>query len=387
MRFLLAASGSRGDVQPMLALAVGLRAAGHDAILAARPAYGPEAAASGVVFHPVGMDPPEPLGQAQGPASAPTPTPVVTYLQDELGAQLAHLPALAAQVDRVVGAGMTFAARSAAEAAGVPYLAAAYSPGVIAPRGAPPIALPAALLHPLRQWRAERGLPAIEHLVQHTFPEDRTLLVADPEIVGPLDRLPFWFPPTGALLLQDPRPLSAGLEAFLQAGEPPVYFGFGSMSGAEPALTAGLVRKVVETLGCRALLFTGDRGEHDAEPRGRVLCIGATAHDRLFPRLAAVVHHGGAGTTAAAARAGIPQLAIPHAFDQFYWAARLHALGIAPAPIPARGIDAAQLTTAVSQALGLGDTRLRERARDLQTALAARNGVATVVHRVTGPLP
>jgi vancomycin aglycone glucosyltransferase len=138
------------------------------------------------------------------------------------------------------------------------------------------------------------------------------------------------------------------------------------------------VREAVEAAGCRAIV-AGEEGG------ARILRIGDAPHSRLFPRVAAVVHHGGAGTIAAAARAGVPQVILPHAFDQPLWAAQAHRLGIAPPPIPARAAGAAALAEALRAALH--DPRLRERARALGAALAARRPVDAAVAHVTGELP
>lgn len=382
MRVLLAGSGSRGDVQPLIALAVGLRAAGHDAVVAARPAYGHEAADLGVPFEAVGMDAATFIAAQGEEAGAVSPRVVSAFLEQEIDAQLERLPALAAGADRVIGAGMSFGARSAAEARGVPFLAIVYTPNVLT-AGRP--RLPEPLEERVRRWRALRGLdPLREDLMRHAHPPERALLAADPELSGALD-VPLWKPATGALLLDDPRPLSAEIEAFLAAGAPPVYIGFGSMAGTEPALGLGLVREAVEAAGCRALVVAAAGAAGAAGGEDRILVIGAAPHSRLFPRVAAVVHHGGAGTTAAAARAGVPQVILPHAFDQPLWAARAHRLGIAPPPIPARRVDAVALAAALRASLD--EPRFRERARELGAALAARRGVDNAVAHVTGDLP
>ncbi|MFP2895580.1 glycosyltransferase [Corallococcus sp. 4LFB] len=383
MRVLLAAPGSRGDFQPMLALALGLRAAGHEALLAARPLYAPDAAAFSVPFEPLGQDIDAFLrSQPAGAPGRTSPSGVQAFLEQEFLTHLERLPALSRGVDLVVGAGMSFAIRSAAESVGVPYLAVAYAPGVFLTGGRRSIAMPDVLLQTLRSFHARHGLPAVEELLAYAFAPERVLLAADAELVGPLDGVKLWTPPPGALLLEDPRPLSAEVEAFLAAGEPPVYVGFGSLSGSQPALTERLVHEVAAAVGCRVLYFTGKAVPPQREPFGRVLAIGHTAHGPLFARVRAVVHHGGAGTLAAAARAGVPQVVVPHAFDQPFWAERAHRLGIAPAPVPARGVDAHQLASALQQALT--DGRLREQAQRLAATLNSRSGVDTAVAALTG---
>jgi len=127
------------------------------------------------------------------------------------------------------------------------------------------------------------------------------------------------------LLAQD-APLPADLERFLAAGEPPVYLGFGSMRGAEGA--ASPMIEAARSLGRRVIVSEGWGSLIPAEARDDCLAIGEVNHAALFPRVGVVVHHGGAGTTHTAASAGVPQVIIPHHYDQPYWARRVSALGI-----------------------------------------------------------
>jgi vancomycin aglycone glucosyltransferase len=134
---------------------------------------------------------------------------------------------------------------------------------------------------------------------------------------------------TGAWILRDESPLSLEVEAFLDAGEPPVYFGFGSIRAAE-----NLSRVMIESaraLGCRAILYRGWADLSLIDDGPDCLTIGDVSQQALFTRVAAVVHHGGAGTTTAGARAGAPQVVIPQHYDQHYWAGRVHDLGIGTA--------------------------------------------------------
>jgi vancomycin aglycone glucosyltransferase len=137
---------------------------------------------------------------------------------------------------------------------------------------------------------------------------------------------------TGAWFLPDQRPLSAELETFLEAGEPPLYLGFGSIRAPQD-LSQTMIR-AARALGRRAIVSRGwaDLSLLDDQPDS--LCVGEVNQQALFQRVAAVVHHGGAGTTTAAARAGAPQVVIPQHYDQFYWAQRIAHLGIGSAHPP-----------------------------------------------------
>jgi vancomycin aglycone glucosyltransferase len=136
-------------------------------------------------------------------------------------------------------------------------------------------------------------------------------------------------PPAGAMLLDGDGPLPGEVEAFLGAGAPPVYIGFGSMPDAHPERTAAVIAEAVRLAGCRAIV----RGDAKRVLGPALLTVGQISHAALFPRVALAVHHGGAGTCARAARAGIPQVIVPHLLDQFPWSARLMRRGLAPPPL------------------------------------------------------
>lgn len=183
----------------------------------------------------------------------------------------------------------------------------------------------------LNSHRASLGLAPVSDVRSHIF-TDRPWLAADPILApwpDPMDQAVFQ---TGAWILPDARLLSLELEAFLDAGEPPVYFGFGSIRAPED-LSRVMITSA-RALGRRAIVSRGwaDLSLVDDEPD--CLAIGEVNQQALFKRVAAVVHHGGAGTTTAAARAGAPQVVIPQHYDQHYWAQRIHHLGIGTAHAP-----------------------------------------------------
>ncbi len=136
---------------------------------------------------------------------------------------------------------------------------------------------------------------------------------------------------TGAWLLRDERPLPAELLAFLDAGAPPIYVGFGSMPMRASRDIARTAIEAVRAQGHRAVVSRGWAGLAPIDDRDDCFAVGEVNHQVLFGRVAAVVHHGGAGTTAAAARAGAPQVVVPQGADQPYWATRVRDLGIGAA--------------------------------------------------------
>jgi UDP:flavonoid glycosyltransferase YjiC (YdhE family) len=177
----------------------------------------------------------------------------------------------------------------------------------------------------------------------------------------------------------DWSPPSALLD-FLQDGPPPVYIGFGSMSSRNPQETADLVVKAIKKTNQRALLFSGWGGLHKENLPASMFMIDSTPHDWLFPRVAAVVHHGGAGTTAAGLRAGVPSIVIPFLIDQPFWGQRVYDLGVGPAPIPRRKLTVDRLAQSIQETVT--NTAMRQRAANLGTKIQAEDGIANAVELI-----
>ncbi len=414
MRVLLTPAGSRGDFQPLLALAVGLKRAGHRPVLGASACFAGEARAFGIPFVPVGLDI-QTWMQSQRETLEMNPLTGAQALmkvgREELPAYVDELLALAGDADRVVGGGAQIAAPTAAEAAGVPYRFVAYTPqllrsdhhapGFLPFAGAPPFVnricwtiflrlAEAALGPPLRAKRRELGLGEVENLQEHFVPTDRTLVAADPEVAPPPADVPLRLPAVGSLHLEDDRPLPREVRTFLDAGDPPVYVGFGSMPDPDPARTTRAVIDAARAVGRRVVISAGWAGlggpdGHSAprRPDGAeddVLSVGPISHRALFPHLAAAAHHGGAGTTASVARAGIPQVVVPHAFDQFQWAHLADRAGIAARPLPRTSLTWERLAAAFEEALSPGRVAA---ARALGEKLRRRDAVGDAVRILT----
>ncbi len=389
MRFLIAPIGSRGDVQPLLGLAVRLKSSGHDVTLATGPNYEAEARAFGIPFVPVGLDIEAHLRERRFEM---TPVAAATELFRQARLWVAPivetLLPLAKEHDIVVGAGPQISAPTAAEAAGKPYWFVAYTPLALRSDHHMPFTFPVSGPRPLNRlgWtlfyaaaravfggaldekRRALGMPPVGDSVEHFFPHARSIVACDGELFPAPPDLRTRLAPVGAFHLPDDRPLGAELERFLDAGDPPVYLGFGSMSDPDPLRTSRHVVDAARACGARLVLSSGWAGLH-ARADDRVFIAGAVPHAKLFPRCALAVHHGGAGTTSAVARAGIPQVIVPHAFDQIPHARRIVEAGLGsslarPAlawrPLAER-IAAARDRAFVARARALGDVL---RARD-----------------------
>jgi sterol 3beta-glucosyltransferase len=413
MHIAIIAPGSRGDVQPYIALGKGLQGAGHGVRLLTHRNFQMLASAYGLEFWPVEANTQDIV---QGDKMRELLekgnlfTSMAQMAKEMKGGALrlaeSGLAACQGMDGVLAGIGGLFIGLSLAEKLGLPFLQAYNVPltptrafaGTLVPR------LPSWLgsLNPLshrltRQivWQAYRpadrlvrrqvlGLPASS--LWGPFGSDRLahgpiLYGFSPSVIAPP---PDWgrnVHVTGYWFLDPPSDWtpSPALVEFLQAGPPPVYIGFGSMSSKSPRQTADLVVQALARAGQRAVMLSGWGGLHIMDS-GSVLMVDSVPHAWLFPQVAAVVHHGGAGTTAAGLRAGVPSIIIPFHGDQPFWGQRVADLGVGPAPILRRRLTVERLAQAIHEAVT--DSTMRQRAVDLGARIRAEDGVARAVAAV-----
>jgi sterol 3beta-glucosyltransferase len=170
---------------------------------------------------------------------------------------------------------------------------------------------------------------------------------------------------------------SPELAQFLDAGDPPVYVGFGSMAGRNPQRLTRIVVDAIQQAGVRGIIATGWGGMSADNLPETIFKVDNVPHDWLFPRMAAVVHHGGAGTTAAGLLAGRPTVICPFIVDQPYWGARVQALGAGSEPIPQKQLTAEKLAAAIREVTS--SASIRQNAESLGEKMRQEDGVATAV--------
>jgi vancomycin aglycone glucosyltransferase len=396
MRVLLAPHGTRGDVQPMLALAVALRARGHAVSFVAPSNFlawirerGFAAESNGIDIEAVLASPDADLQSLRWQ---------MRHVRD-LTASLFESVARASEgSELIVGAGVQMAAASIAEWRDVPYATVAFCPCAIPSGAAPPPTLRTQTLPPwINRLLWQLGVPLADLALRGIVNRGRATLGLEPidsplaEIIGrsvilaadrdlaPLGAdAPQTAVCTDAWILHEPQTPDPRMEAFLNLDPPPIYVGFGSMvANRAPDLWSHAV-DAAHAVGRRLILAGGwaglDRHVTDAD---EVLAVRAVSHEAVLPRVAVAIHHGGAGTTTAAARAGVPQVILPHILDQYYWAHRVERLGLGPRSLPVELVTADMLTDRID--IALTDARIRDRAAALAPAIAARNGVTAAV--------
>ena len=394
MRVLLTTVGSRGDVEPVAGLAVAVRDLGAEVLVCAPPDED-FAALLGRVDVPL-----VPLGPAVrsvvGGEKPPTADDAARFAAQLVDARFDTLAAAADGCDVLLATGlMPAGAREVAEVRGIPYVFACLQifglpsrhyapgawPGAQTPDGeiADRWARHAQWIHgmygpPLNAHRAALGLPPVDNVRDHVF-TGRPWLAADPvlcpsEGLTDLDVLQ-----TGAWLLPDDRPLPAELAEFLDAGEPPVYVGYGSMAAYVSKDIAQVSIEAVRAQGRRIVLARGWAGLTAVDDAADCFVVGEVNQQALFGRMAAVVHHGGAGTTTTATRAGAPQVVVPQIADQPYFANRVAELGIGAAhagPVPTVESLSAALATALTPETASRATAVAATIRTDGAAVAAK---------------
>jgi vancomycin aglycone glucosyltransferase len=320
-------------------------------------------------------------------------------IEGTVATQFATIAQAAQDCDIIVGAtALQIAAPSIAERMGIPYVFASYCPAVLpSAQHAPPVLgwlgdKPVAMSDYSELWaqdaqrwnamwlpllnaqRGTLGLAPVPDVRGHVL-TGRPWLASDPALAPWPDAASEPVFQTGAWIVRDERPLSGEIESFLASGDAPIYFGFGSIRA-----TPDLARVMIESaraVGRRAILSRGWAELALPDDAPDCLAIGEVNQQALFPRVAAVVHHGGAGTTTAASRAGVPQVVVPQMYDQHYYAARVNELGVGAAHAPGAATSES-LTAALERTLR---AEVAERARAL-AAETRGDGALVAARRV-----
>ncbi|MFD4601489.1 glycosyltransferase [Streptomyces sp. NPDC058464] len=399
-------AGSRGDVAPYTGLGYGLSRAGHEVTLVTHGRFAGLVEGSGVGFHPLPVDPRTELESARGRGLHRSASGVgkllrVVELARRLVGRMTDDLLAAAQASDVLllSASLAPIGHTIAEGLRLPSMGVYLQPLAATREFAPPV-LGGGTWGATGNRIAGHGVTlAVEQVFASTVPALRTRLALPPQRSGtarrarerrlwpvqhgfspqvvprPRDWRPglgvcgYWWPYDGEARLPE------GVAAFLDAGPPPVFVGLGSATVPDAKLLSGQVMAALRRAGLRGVIQSGWGGltaDGDDMPT-----IGELPHSVLFPRMAAVVHHAGAGTTAAGLRAGVPAVPLPIQFDEAFWAARLVGLGVAPAAVPLRGLRVETLADALHQATERPE--FAQRAAELGRRIRTEDGVAPVV--------
>lgn len=417
MRITILTIGSRGDVQPYVALGLGLQAAGHKVRLATHTTFEKFVSSRGLDFASLEGNPQQwhdMRKREEKHSYLESGRNTIRYLRQGVNVVFrSSMEKLLADswracqgADAIIYSLIAVGGYHIAEKLGVPGYAAWYCPASRTRAFPSPIVQTGlslggtynwltyifveqlfwqSLQQSINQWRQETlNLPPIpvsglynrlqEQRVPFIYSYSPAVLPKPPDwhdslhVTGYLflERPPGWQPP-------------ADLVDFLASGPPPVYIGFGSMIGRNPEARTELVLKALAHTRHRGILDTGWGSLSKADLPDHVFQIDSESapHDWLLPQMAAVIHHGGAGTTTAGLRAGLPSIIVPFVPEQFFWGQRVADLGVGPPPIPEKRLTAERLATAIRSATS--DKAMQAKAADLGQRIRAEDGVARAV--------
>lgn len=414
MKIVILAVGTRGDVQPYTALGLGLRAAGHDVRIAAASNFEQFVRSYGLAFARLEGNFRELMETNIMQRLMVRHNPILAYREMALMARhvlesfTADSWKACQDADGVIFSTIAVAGYHIAEKLGIPSCWAPLQPmsrtrafpGVTVPIGYDRNGLLNWFTHIIEEqlaWQPSRGFinrwrKDFLGLKPIPFSGPNALLEKKhyPIIYGYSSKiLPRpsdwgdWIHVTGYWFLDHPAGWQppADLVNFIKAGKPPVYIGFGSMSNQDAEKLTKIVVDSISHTKERAVLATGWGSLAGANLPDTIYRVEAVPHDWLFPQVAAAVHHGGAGTTAAAFRAGIPSVVVPHLVDQPFWGHRVFEMGVGPQPIPYKRITSESLTKAIAAATT--DQEMKRRATALADQIKAEDGVAEAVKLVT----
>jgi sterol 3beta-glucosyltransferase len=410
MQITIIAGGSRGDVQPYVALGKGLQEAGHTVHLLTSNDFEVLVTEHGLVFFSSGGNAQAVAQEMQTRLEQGNMLTILSEMRQasEKQAVQAAIQGLAAcQGSDLILGGLSglFSGQALSEKLGIPLLLAYLVP--FTPTSAFPSVLTPLPQTLLTRWMNRPSHHLAQQIMWQSFrsadnkARDEVLHLPPASLWGPFSSLKRQKRPilygysthvlprpsdwdasqlvTGYWFLEPPRGWEppADLLRFLEAGAPPIYIGFGSMSSRKPEEVADLVVQALARTGQRGVLYEGWGGLKKEQLPETMYMTRSIPHSWLFPRMAAVVHHGGVGTTAAGLAAGIPSIVLPFFADQPFWGQRVYDLGVGPRPIAHKHLTLDALTAAIECAIS--DEALRKRASELGARIRAEHGIAQAV--------
>ena len=407
-RIVLSTWGSTGDIQPFLALSERLLTAGYEVRVCTSEIYRDRFAERGIDFYAVGapfdldrmngvMDR---IVQIKNPLKSTIliATEGILYKADQwyedcLKGMEGYDLAICHSAD--------IPGQEAAIRNNLPWITVSYWPGFIKTRYEPPFPIPnfGAPSNTLL-WKAVELLirkqadPLFNDFIvsiggekrecivlESMYSPELNLIAASPSISNPAPDLPNRHKFTGAWFLEESDyEIPAALQEFLDQGSPPIIITFGSVAGSRNVGTTSILVEAVQRAGQRAIIQTGWENLGMDNPPENICFVGYVPHNFLFRHGCCVIHHGGAGTTAAACRAGVPSIIIHHWADQSYWGRTLHKIGVAPKPLHRQDMTPKRLAKRINQVIS--SQLMAERARALMEDIEMEDGLTTAIRLI-----
>ena len=391
MKAVLSSRGSRGDVNPIIEIASGLKKKGHKASICVPELFEEYALEQDVEVSLYKEDSQEIMqGLGSGLKSVKTG---MKFFENSIDQQFEFMLNATEDADVLITTVNELSAPTVAEYRNIPHFRLTFAP--VLPGNQPPPFSPWQKLPPflnrlgwktlnilsgmairkfINKKRKDLGLkPAPDSNTYHTG-RSHTLLSINSELAPPCETWEgkYNYDYVGYCYGQIDGKLNQDLNQYIEKGSAPVYVGFGSVHIKDPGKFTEKVVQAVEKSGCRVVLGQGWVGLGNGYLQDDIFCTGDTHHASLFPKMAGIVHHGGSGTTHTAARAGIPQFILPQFMDQYYWGNRIHEMGMGPKPIIPKRIRSTDLFNAFEL---LTNGLYSENASGLASRMKAEDGV------------
>ncbi len=400
MKIVLATFGSRGDVQPMLALSLALKSVGHDVLLAAPPEKAAWAEQLGCPFYPLGGNVTAFLDGMKDAHSLCSAIRFTYFMRNELVAQFDIFQKIIAGADLVIGASLVFALATIAESKGIGYRYIAFTPQLL-PSAYHPFLV--CKHHWLPKWynrmtwqiakmfdkfnvtwlinkqRKKLGLKPIKDAWPHILSK-HVIMACDKVIARVPPDVECGVTQTGYMHLNQPRQHLPELETFLRIGPPPIYAGFGSMPKQDQASNVPLIVDAARATGQRVIISKFWDKPSEFSISDDVFFIKGYPHLQLFPHMSAVIHHGGAGTTASSALSGVPQIIVPHALDQYYWGHHVYQSQLGPKPTWRSRLTSQKLAEAIQECMS--NKQIRQKAKVASEMIRREDSLEMTVREI-----
>jgi UDP:flavonoid glycosyltransferase YjiC (YdhE family) len=350
MKIVLAPVGTDGDIRPMIALGKSLVRKGHEIIFCAPPNNEQLVTGFGLDFHPLGMNMKNVLTQNKKEFSGHSVKglKMIRALSKEtINSQMTDLLNSCKGADYLFGSGNLVVGRTVAEYYNIPYHHVFHIPQMLYSKYHAPIIVPRQNFPKLANlffWklnfflfnrmfrkllnneRQKIGLERIDDVYSYCY--DKTVMSVDSSLSGIPEDVKADYIHTGYWYLEDNAELGRDLETFINLGKPVVYIGFGSMVGPSKRCMDSILKAIANKPDLRFVILKGWAGLDCQIKSENIMLVNNVPHSKLFKKMAVIVHHGGAGTTHTASRAGKPQIIVPHMIDQYYWGERIRKLGV-----------------------------------------------------------
>jgi vancomycin aglycone glucosyltransferase len=393
MKIAIVVNGTRGDVQPMFALATGLIKNGHQIICCAPPENEELAERYSIPFVAFGPNYKELFKQNAQMKGGATKSPSPAEMKKETENQINSLPEILKGSDLVLGVGFVLGVHTVADILKVPYRFVIFYPILLGTSNTDPFInrlmfgfgksmTNMVMKSFINNIRAGHKLQPIED-VWANWLGDRVIVACDKELNAAREGVAFKYTQTGFMLLPSQTGLSENAEKFINSGKPPVFIGFGSNPVSRPEKYSQIFEEVSKATNQRLIVSKGwaDLPENNSPA---ILFVDEMPFDKLFTRLAAIVYHGGTGTMASAARAGIPQVAFPFMADQFENRKQIVKLGLGPNACDFKKISASALISAINECVT--NENYKKNAREISQRLEASNGLELTIGLIENEL-